>query len=243
MTATSRRAPAQTALGLTLVTTALGCALAGPQLAAGAAVPVSQPLVTLMNSHVARSKPSAQAHRIQTVSARRPLTHVRTVLPELGRATTGDVVWVNVMLPGRPNAHTGWIPAANTVPSATAWHVSIKLSTRSVSVYHAGQLSRRFRAVVGKPSTPTPSGRFFVEEVVTISSHDPGGPFALALSSRSKAFQEFDGGPGQIGLHGTHNLAGALGSAASHGCIRISPSAITWMAKRVNSGATLTITR
>jgi lipoprotein-anchoring transpeptidase ErfK/SrfK len=43
----------------------------------------------------------------------------------------------------------------------------------------------------------------------------------LATSARSNVLQEFDGGPGQIALHGTDHLSGALGTAASHGCIRM----------------------
>jgi lipoprotein-anchoring transpeptidase ErfK/SrfK len=55
--------------------------------------------------------------------------------------------------------------------------------------------------------------------------------------------QEFDGGPGQIALHGTDNLSGALGTAASNGCIRLSTRAITWLARRIGSGVPLTITQ
>jgi lipoprotein-anchoring transpeptidase ErfK/SrfK len=55
--------------------------------------------------------------------------------------------------------------------------------------------------------------------------------------------QEFGGGPGQIAIHGTDLLSGALKSAASHGCIRLSPPAITWLAYRVGGGVPLTVVR
>ena len=119
----------------------------------------------------------------------------------------------------------------------------VKLSTRRVTVYHDGRARRRFRAVVGKPSTPTPRGAFFIEEVLALSSYEAGGPFALATSARSNVFQEFEGGPGQIGIHGTNGLSGALGTAASHGCIRLGTRAITWLARRIGAGVPLTITR
>jgi lipoprotein-anchoring transpeptidase ErfK/SrfK len=73
--------------------------------------------------------------------------------------------------------------------------------------------------VVGKPSTPTPLGRFFVEETVKLNRQDAGAPYALALSARSNVLQEFDGGDGQTALHGTNNIDGILGTATSHGCI------------------------
>ncbi len=68
-----------------------------------------------------------------------------------------------------------------------------------------------------------------------------GGPYALAISARSDIFQEFEGGPGQIAIHGTDGLSEPLGSAASHGCIRLSPSAITWLAQRIGGGSPVTV--
>jgi hypothetical protein len=63
----------------------------------------------------------------------------------------------------------------------------------------------------------------------------------LATSARSGVFQEFDGGPGQIALHGTGNLSGALGTASSHGCVRLAPQAIAWLASRVGAGVPVSI--
>lgn len=96
---------------------------------------------------------------------------------------------------------------------------------------------------MGKPSTPTPRGVFFVEEALALSPSEAGGPFALATSARSNALQEFDGGPGQIGIHGTNNLTGAPGTAVSHGCVRLGTHAIGWLAKRIGAGVPLTIAR
>jgi lipoprotein-anchoring transpeptidase ErfK/SrfK len=196
-----------------------------------------------MHDHVARSRPSTRAHRLEGVGALRPLTHVRTVLPVIGHSQSPHGhPWVRVRLPGRPSGHTGWIRAHQTRPATTAWHIVIDLSARSVTVYHLGRAQRRFRAVVGKASTPTPRGQFFIEEALSLSPHDAGGPFALATSARSGVLQEFEGGPGQIALHGTDNLSGSLGSAVSHGCVRLSPRAIRWMALRIGGGVPLTVT-
>ena len=212
---------------------------------AGAAQGGRKPaLVVLLDDHVARTKPSPHARRIGSVAARRPLTRVRTVLPVIGSARApGGQPWLKVRLPGRPNGHKGWIPSHRTRPGVTAWHIVLKLSTRRVAVHRFGRVVRRFRVVVGKPSTPTPRGKFFIEEALTLSSHEAGGPFALATSARSPVLQEFAGGPGQIALHGTDNLSGALGTAVSHGCIRLSTRAITWLAKRIRGGVPLTVKR
>lgn len=227
---------------LALLAAGTGFALAAPAPAAVARVPASQPLVVLLHDHVARTGPSVSAHRIETVGSRRPLTHVRTVLPVLGAARGADgATWVNVRLPGRPSGHKGWIRTDRTRRASTGWHISVGLATRRVTVYLDGRVARRFSAVVGKPSTPTPRGEFFVEETVALSSRDAGEPFALATGARSAVLQEFDGGPGQIALHGIGNLPGALGTASSHGCVRLSTRAVTWLARRIGAGVPLTI--
>jgi len=232
------------ALAAAVLATGAGCVLVAPVGAAGSRVQAIQPLVVLLHDHTARAWPDIGALRIEAVAARRPLTGVRTVLPVLGHAVgSGGSPWVHVRLPGRPSGHTGWILAAGTRRTSTPWQISVTLSTRRVTVYHDGGVVRRFRAVVGKPSTPTPRGRFFIEEALGLSSQDAGAPFALATSARSHVLQEFDGGPGQIAIHGTNHLAGALGTAASHGCIRLGTRAITWLAGRIGHGVPLTVTR
>ena len=230
-------------LGATLV--ALGAASTGaaPTPAAGATVKSTR-LVVLLNGHVARARPSLSGRRLEYVSSRRPLTHVRTVLPVIGRRVMrGGRSWVHVRLPGRPSGHTGWIRGGQTRRASTEWRIRLKLSSRRVTVYHGGRVARRFRAIIGTRSTPTPRGRFFIEEALALSPGAHGGPFALATSARSSVLQEFEGGPGQIALHGTNYLPGTLGTAASHGCIRLSPRAITWLARRLAGGTPLTVTR
>jgi lipoprotein-anchoring transpeptidase ErfK/SrfK len=225
-----------------LVAAAFACAFVAP--AAAAPPPASQSLVMLLHDHVARTGPSAQAGRIESVASRRPLTRARTVLPILGRASSRKRgSWLHVRLPGRPNSHRGWISTNRTRLTSTRWRILVDLSTRRLTVFRGDRARRHFRAIVGKPSTPTPRGSFFIEEALALSPYESGGPFALATSARSNVFQEFEGGPGQIGIHGTNNLTGALGTAASHGCIRLGTRAITWLARRIGAGTPLTITR
>lgn len=232
------------ALAWVLIAIGAGSVLVVPNAVAGSPVAASQPLVVLLHDHVARSAPSAHAGRVEAVAARRPLTRSRTVLPVLGRASGPKAgSWLRVRLPGRPNGHAGWISTNRTRQTSTPWRLRVALSTRRVTVFRGGHVRRQFRVVIGKLSTPTPRGAFFIEEALALSSYETGGPFALATSARSNVFQEFEGGPGQIGIHGTNNLSGAPGSAASHGCIRLRPPAITWLARRIGGGVPLTVTR
>ncbi len=225
---------------------AAAAALLGPAdaLAAPAATAPTgaHPYVILLHSRVARTEPTVTAPRVENVAARRPLTGVRTVLPVLAERRDGEGrAWAQVRLPGRPNQHTGWIRTTQTRRGTTGWQLTVDLSAREVTATFAGRTVRRFRAIVGAPSTPTPRGSYFVEESVALAGTDAGAPYALATSARSQVFQEFAGGPGQIALHGTGNLPGRLGTASSHGCLRLSPGAITWLARRVGRGVPLLI--
>jgi lipoprotein-anchoring transpeptidase ErfK/SrfK len=53
----------------------------------------------------------------------------------------------------------------------------------------------------------------------------------LALTAHSDALHKFDGGNGRIGIHGRggSSLRDPLGTARSHGCIRLANTAIDWL--------------
>lgn len=199
-------------------------------------------LVALQIPHQAFSRPSTSASPLERVATRRPLTGERTTLPVLGQSGTGGSAWLHVLLPGRPNGHAGWIAKRGTVARSTSWKIHVDLSARRVTISRAGRPVRSAKAVVGKPSTPTPRGQFFVEEVITLPPTAVGAPFALALSARSSVFQVFDGGPGEIALHGLMNVGGTLGTASSHGCVRLDNGTMRWLVKRIRPGTPVTIT-
>jgi lipoprotein-anchoring transpeptidase ErfK/SrfK len=206
------------------------------------AVKATQQLATLLSNHQAFSEADQNSAPLGVVGARRPLTGERTALPVLGTTTAGGSRWLHVRLPGRPNGHAGWIRRGATVVSTTAWHIFVSTSRRRVIVYHYGHPVRTVKAIVGKPSTPTPRGQFFVEEAIQMRPTDVGAPFALALSARSYVLQDFAGGPGQIALHGLANVGGILGTAVSHGCVRLEDDMMDWLVIRIGPGVPVTIT-
>lgn len=196
-------------------------------------------IATLNHPAAVFRTPTVHAWTRQVLPLYTPLSHQRTSLPVLKRRGH----WLKVLLPGRPNGHTGWIKKLGTVGATTRWAIVVHLSQRRVDVFRSGRLTKSLRAVVGKPSTPTPQGRFFVEEWFRIVPGYPGGPFALALSARSNVFQEFEGGPGQIAFHGVYRIGGTPGTAESHGCIRMDGYAMDWLGTHIHGGVPVTITR
>jgi lipoprotein-anchoring transpeptidase ErfK/SrfK len=236
--------PASIASRLALTLVALVAIAASPAAASSgsAVVAPTQELAILLHSQTAMAIPGKRSVALAAVSDLRPLTNGRTVLPVIGHRTVGGAAWLRVRLPGRPNGRTGWITRRGTSATRTSWHLVVDTSKRRVTAFLNGRPARVFPVVVGKPSTPTPTGEFFVEEVVKLGPGDVGAPFAIALSARSNVLQEFDGGPGQIALHGLANVGGVLGTDVSHGCVRLSTEAVTWLAARIGPGFPVTIT-
>jgi lipoprotein-anchoring transpeptidase ErfK/SrfK len=228
-------------LSATVLTLIAGFWTAGPAPGATPTVAPTQELAVLVRGQTVMSKPDNSSARRVWVERWRPITEGRTVLPVIGHRTHDGARWLQVMLPGRPNNSTGWIRKARTTQSQTIWHIVVDLSERRLTVYRRGRVVRAFSAVVGAPSTPTPRGRFFVEETVRLRAGDVGGPYALALSARSYVLQEFAGGPGQIAVHGVWNVGGTMGTAASHGCVRLDTASITWLGERTGPGVPVTI--
>ena len=103
---------------------------------------------------------------------------------------------------------------------------------------------RRFPTVVGAPATPTPRGRFAVYELARQSDpHGFLGPWALHLTAHSNVLDDYGGGPGRVAIHGRDgpSLADPLGTAASHGCIRIADSEVRFLARVLAPGTPVTV--
>jgi lipoprotein-anchoring transpeptidase ErfK/SrfK len=167
-----------------------------------------------------------------------------TTLLVLAAKTYKGREWVELLLPERPNGSAGWVPAEQVVLSRTPYWVEVSTGHRTVSVYRGGHLARRFRAVVGKPSTPTPRGLAAIyERDRQPDPHAFVGTWVLALTAESDVLKHFEGGSGRIGIHGRAgaSLLDPLGTARSHGCIRISNGPIDWMAAHVPVGTPVQI--
>ena len=221
----------------------LGLALA-PAVSRAAEVPREpQEVAELKQTVLVRDEPDFDAEHLGYVAAKRPITKQPTNLPVLEKRRTGaeDRLWLLVRTPGRGTRRTGWIPASTRTKRKVGWRIYIDRSERRAKIYHEGVERASFRVVVGKPNTPTPLGSFFVEENVRNAKSDGIGPYAIALSARSGVYRQFAGGPGQIALHGTGTLPGALGSASSHGCIRFANKAINYLGERIDAGTPVTI--
>jgi lipoprotein-anchoring transpeptidase ErfK/SrfK len=145
--------------------------------------------------------------------------------------------WVKVRLPWRPNDAAGWVNANNVSIEETHWWIEVSTARRTLSLYRAGARIRTISVVVGKPSTPTPVGLFAVAWAIPWHPEDFLGSWVLELTAHSDVLQQFEGGDGTVGIHGRGgaSLLDPLGSAASHGCIRLSNDSIDWLVRTIGA--------
>jgi lipoprotein-anchoring transpeptidase ErfK/SrfK len=101
----------------------------------------------------------------------------------------------------------------------------------------------RARIGVGRSLSPTPTGRYFVTELLRPPDpHGFYGPYAFGLSAYSPVYTSFAGGDGQVGIHGTSAPA-SIGHDVSHGCIRVANAVVARLARRLPLGTPVTIAR
>ncbi len=228
----------------------------GSSSTASAAVTVPDPVAprlslastaALIDDAPVYAKPGAvKAKATRTLEAGAWFSGNRAVLLVLGskRDQTGRL-WLKVRLPSRPNRSSGWILASHAQLGLTKIRVEVSLNARALRLRSAGKVIFRTRVVVGKRSTPTPRGDFAVSERADSLRGAMIGPFALALTAFSEVLFNYQGGRGQVAIHGRSGalLNDPLGSAASHGCIRLSNNALRLVARFAKAGTPVSIAR
>jgi lipoprotein-anchoring transpeptidase ErfK/SrfK len=155
------------------------------------------------------------------------------LLVEEGRETDE---WLRVAIPTRPNGTTAWIRRADVTIRSHRVHAQVALGERRVRVWDGDTLLVDEPAVIGKSSTPTPVGRFFVNARIRHENEGGAyGPWILSLSGFSEALDTFDGGLPELAIHGT-NRPDLIGQARSNGCVRMGNDVIRRMAEIVPLG-------
>jgi lipoprotein-anchoring transpeptidase ErfK/SrfK len=207
--------------------------IAPPSKATGATV---ARIVAPTTAHPRLDAPRGKGRRVGTQTS---WSHQSQTLLVLEGATRDGVDYVKVLLPTRPNGSAGWIPRDRVVLSKTPYWVQVRVRKRTVSVFRRGKRVLTTRAVVGKPKTPTPRGLAAIYE--RNRQPDPKGflgPWALSLTSLSNVLESYGGGPGRVAIHGRDgaSFADPLGTARSHGCIRINNKPVSWMARHLVQG-------
>jgi lipoprotein-anchoring transpeptidase ErfK/SrfK len=149
--------------------------------------------------------------------------------------------WEHVFLPIRPDGSTGWVRDRNVSLAWDRYSLVAHLKTHTLVLRRNGRVAARFPVAVGRSVLPTPTGRYYIVELLKQPNPNGAyGPYAFGTSAFSKVLYHFGGGPGQIGIHGT-NEHGSIGHSVSHGCIRLRNRDIVRLAHLLPLGTPVTI--
>jgi hypothetical protein len=128
--------------------------------------------------------------------------------------------WYRVQLPQKPNGATGFVRARGLRVETVPTRIVVDVSQRRLTLYRNAKPVLRATVAVGSPSTPTPTGRFYVNQrLLPTDAGGPYGPGAIGISAFSNVLTGWaQGGP--VAIHGT-NEPWSIGHAVSNGCIRL----------------------
>lgn len=143
--------------------------------------------------------------------------------------------WVRVRLPWRPSSAAGWVSARRLQLRSTRWRIAISRERRSLTLLRGGRRVLRSRVVIGTPATPTPGGVFAVLWVQPSPARSFVGRWVVGLTAHSRVLDTFAGGDGRVAIHGRGgaSLLDPLGSARSHGCVRVPNKVVNRLVRRV----------
>jgi lipoprotein-anchoring transpeptidase ErfK/SrfK len=151
--------------------------------------------------------------------------------------------WLGVVTTHVPNGRLGWIDsrADALATSTTRVRVTIDLSARRLVVRRGDRVLRRTTVGIGRPSSPTPVGRFAVTDKLPGARYGSYyGCCILALSAHQPNLPAGWTGGDRIAVHGT-NDPGSIGAAASAGCPRARDADLRYLMRVVPLGAPVTV--
>ena len=144
--------------------------------------------------------------------------------------------WVQLRIPARPNGQTGWVKRS----ALGAFHqtntlVVVDRAHQRMSFYSAGSKIWSAPVGVGKASTPTPAGHFWIRERFMVIPRSSGYyPYAFGTADYS-TLKDWEGG-GVVGIHGPYGDSQRIPGRISHGCIRLKVPDDFWLGHHIQLG-------
>ena len=151
--------------------------------------------------------------------------------------------WLGVVTTHVANGRLGWVDsqAGAFATSRTRIRLTIDLSARRLVVRRGERVLRRITVGVGRPSSPTPVGRFAVTDKLPGARYGPYyGCCILALSAHQPQLPAGWRGGDRIAVHGTDD-PGSIGTASSAGCPRARDADLRYLMRVVPLGAPVVV--
>ena len=143
-------------------------------------------------------------------------------------------------VPALPSNVTGWVPR-DALGAYTFVHTRLVVDRArlTATLLDDDRLVFRARIGIGKASSPTPPGEYYIRSKLWSLSSPFYGPLAFGTSARSNVLTDWPGG-GFIGIHGTDEPE-LLPGQVSHGCIRMRNEDILQLGRLMPVGTPVTI--
>lgn len=195
----------------------------------------------------ARAAPRPGARRVMHLTGVAEWSRGAQWLMVTGRRRDGaGSDWVRVQLPVRPNGTAGWVPRGAVRLTGTRVRLEVHLGSRRLEIWRGPRRVASWPAGIGRPGTPTPTGRFAVQDAVVTPSAWRAiyGGHTIALTAHSPTLRTFMGGPALIGIHGT-GAGGAwrVGRPSSYGCVILGARELAQAAHYARPGTPVVIDR
>ncbi len=128
--------------------------------------------------------------------------------------------WLKVMAPVRPNGQEGWIESDHAEVETHEWRVEIDVTNNGLKVWNSDELVVDTGTVDGKSTSPTPLGRFYINEKQQQYPTSPYGSWIISTNGFSDSLERFGGEVPIFAIHGTA-WEDSIGTDISNGCVRI----------------------
>jgi hypothetical protein len=226
-----------------------GTTIANPSAPVSGSATVGEAVLSNLRTLSRWAYPEAAAAARVSPSARSRVVGHLHFLTEDGQAevyvalrsySAGHGSWIQVTLPGRPNGITGWVPSS-ALGELHILHDYLRINREAfrATLFRSGRPIWSAPVGVGRPSLPTPPGRFYVREKLRAIGGPVYGPYALGTSAYSPELSEWPGG-GVIGIHGTDEPQ-LIPGRPSHGCIRLRNGDITRLWQLIQVGTPIQV--
>jgi lipoprotein-anchoring transpeptidase ErfK/SrfK len=167
---------------------------------------------------------------------------------EFGSPQTLSVVerrgkWLGVVSPELGNGQVGGVkldPRKLDVAS-TRLSVRIDISRRLLVVLRGDDVVRRVRVGIGRPGSPTPTGRFAVTDKLSGAPYgNVYGCCVLALTAHQTNLPSGWKGGDRMAIHGTNDPS-SVGRPSSAGCLRAHDGDLRYLMRRLPLGTPVII--
>jgi lipoprotein-anchoring transpeptidase ErfK/SrfK len=151
--------------------------------------------------------------------------------------------WLAVKLTTLGNDRVGWIDArgGGLRYRRTGLDVDIDLSLHRLTLRNATKVLRTVSVGVGRPGSPTPTGRFAVTDKLSGPAYSAYyGCCILALSATQPNLPAGWSGGNRIAIHGTPN-AGDFGRDVSAGCVHAPDDTLRYLMRTLPLGTPVVI--